>query len=358
MPPPLPEPSMDEPGRGAAGDSAFGRLDTRFGALGVSELKPFGEMPVEAPRPASAHALVDGDDVIDAVDAVDADLFPIFQEEAAELLPQLASRLRDWARKPGDAGHPAACMRTLHTLKGGARLAGAMRLGEMAHRLETRIERLLARPSVELSDVEDLQAHGDTLAQTFDALCAGDMPQDDATIGLVPPPAVVPPAPELEVLLEVAPPPAMESGWQSLPAPLVDSRFGSLADVGEPAAVPEPFDALTPWLDEPEAAPVPVADDHAPIEPIPLESARTDAGDSAAPAPIAPQPLAEVDWSRFPLSRARRTQGNRSCAGHAVGGAGAGAAAGPARQPGRRGQHRAFAHRDRCRARSRPRSPT
>ena len=29
-------------------------------------------------------------------------------------------------------------MRTLHTLKGGARLAGAMRLGEMAHRLETR----------------------------------------------------------------------------------------------------------------------------------------------------------------------------------------------------------------------------
>ena len=36
-------------------------------------------------------------------------------------------------------------MRTLHTLKGGARLAGAMRLGEMAHRLETRIERLTAR---------------------------------------------------------------------------------------------------------------------------------------------------------------------------------------------------------------------
>ncbi|MES2227634.1 MAG: Hpt domain-containing protein [Pseudomonadota bacterium] len=302
MPPPLPEPSMDEPGRGPAGDSAFGRLDTRFGALGVSELKPFGEMPVEAPRPASAHDLVDSDEVIDAVDAVDADLFPIFQEEAAELLPQLASRLRDWARKPGDAGHPAACMRTLHTLKGGARLAGAMRLGEMAHRLETRIERLLARPSVELSDVEDLQAHGDTLAQTFDALRAGDMPQDDATIGLVAPPAVVPPAPELEVLLEVAPPPAMESGWQSLPAPLVDSRFGSLADAGEPAAVSESFDALTPWLDEPEAAPAPVADDHAPIAPIPLETARTDAGDSAAPAPVAPQPLAEIDWSRFPLT--------------------------------------------------------
>jgi chemosensory pili system protein ChpA (sensor histidine kinase/response regulator) len=41
-------------------------------------------------------------------------------------------------------GHdaPSACMRTLHTFKGGARLAGAMRLGEMAHRLETAIEHL------------------------------------------------------------------------------------------------------------------------------------------------------------------------------------------------------------------------
>ena len=55
--------------------------------------------------------------------------------------------------------HAAACMRTLHTLKGGARLAGAMRLGEMAHRLETRIERLTAAdaPAVEADDVEALQ---------------------------------------------------------------------------------------------------------------------------------------------------------------------------------------------------------
>ena len=72
------------------------------------------------------------------------ELFPIFEEEALELLPKLAAQLRDWARRAGRAAHAAACMRTLHTLKGGARLAGAMRLGEMAHRLETRIERLTA----------------------------------------------------------------------------------------------------------------------------------------------------------------------------------------------------------------------
>ena len=33
-------------------------------------------------------------------------------------------------------------LRTLHTLKGSARLAGAMRLGEMAHRLESAVERV------------------------------------------------------------------------------------------------------------------------------------------------------------------------------------------------------------------------
>jgi chemosensory pili system protein ChpA (sensor histidine kinase/response regulator) len=52
-----------------------------------------------------------------------------------------AARLAGRAR---ESSHASACMRTLHTLKGGARLAGAMRLGEMAHRLETRIERLTA----------------------------------------------------------------------------------------------------------------------------------------------------------------------------------------------------------------------
>jgi chemosensory pili system protein ChpA (sensor histidine kinase/response regulator) len=40
-------------------------------------------------------------------------------------------------------------MRALHTFKGGARLAGAMRLGEMAHRLETAIERQTAQSLME-----------------------------------------------------------------------------------------------------------------------------------------------------------------------------------------------------------------
>ena len=45
------------------------------------------------------------------------------------------------ARRPTTAA-PRGLLRTLHTLKGSARLAGAMRLGEMAHRMESEIEHL------------------------------------------------------------------------------------------------------------------------------------------------------------------------------------------------------------------------
>ena len=306
------EPTGHDAGRAWATDSAFGRIDTRFDPLGMTELKPFGEVPVEAPRTSSAHELVDNDDVIDAVDAVDAELFPIFAEEAEELLPQLASRLRDWARKPGDAAHPAACMRTLHTLKGGARLAGAMRLGEMSHRLEARIERLLAQPPVELAAVETLQAYGDTLAQTFDALRAGDVPADSVAGAIVAQPDAMPAAPELEVLLEVAPPPAMESGWQSLPAPLADSKHALLAtdpmaDALDEAAVPAPEIVETPAFAAYDAAP------------SAIEPGRRESPEAAAPAAIEPTlPLAEIDWSRFPLAEPaqpktpERAQGTQS----------------------------------------------
>ena len=263
-------------------DSIFDR-ETRFEALGVAELKPFGEIPVEAPRAASsAHALVDGDDVIDAVDAIDEELFPIFEEEAEELLQQLASRLRDWTGKPGDAAPPSACMRTLHTLKGGARLAGAMRLGEMAHRLETRIERLMAQPAVEAADVETLQSYGDTLSQTFDAL------RDAGAVTAPAPPAELPAAvtpiesaSALKVLLAAAPQPLQAAAPSSQHASLaaLDSEPATLQD-SAPAALDPAARALS---DEVAAL-----------------------AEAVAAAPIAagmPQvPLVEIDWSRFPLT--------------------------------------------------------
>ena len=129
-------------------------------------------MPVAADLSRPSLRTVPGlDEDIDQVDALDAELFPLFAEEAQDLLPQLQSRLREWAGHPGDRDAASACMRSLHTLKGSARLAGAARLGEMAHRLETAVEALMAQAaSAPAAELEALLSHADALAAAFDSL--------------------------------------------------------------------------------------------------------------------------------------------------------------------------------------------
>lgn len=130
---------------------------------------------------AIAHAVAlssDVDDDIDAIDVIDPDLFPIFEEEAAELLPQLGGALRQWAARPDNLGARSEVLRALHTLKGSSRLAGAMRLGEMAHRLESAIEQLDAE-TVTADQIDPLQGGFDGLQANFDALRAiGQTPAD------------------------------------------------------------------------------------------------------------------------------------------------------------------------------------
>jgi len=227
----------------------------------VVELTPFISLPAGA---VSAHAVrhdvpdldLDLDDDLDSVDALDAELFPIFEEEGEELLPQLSAKLRDWARQPSDPSHATAGMRTLHTLKGGARLAGAMRLGEMAHRLENRIERLLAQEHPDAAEVEALQVHSDALSQVFGALRRPDLTprvdadaQDVAAAGLTvtepmpvlhaePEPSVPAEVPEtpLEHAVEAEVQPEVVHAAQAVTQPLIGAEAGHTLP---PAELPE-----------------------------------------------------------------------------------------------------------------------
>ncbi|QTN24185.1 Hpt domain-containing protein [Rhizobacter sp. AJA081-3] len=210
--------------------SSFGALDTRVDALGVAELKPLAELPTASARSAERELAIEGTEDIDAVDAVDAELFPIFEEEGQDLLPQLSSRLRDWAKRPGETSHAASCMRTLHTLKGGARLAGAMRLGEMAHRLETRIEQILGNPPIVAADVEQLQMRGDALSQVFEALRARDaQAYEEASAAVVAAPVAAPVA---------AAPVSVPEPLIVAPAPETEVPVAASASEPEPAAAP------------------------------------------------------------------------------------------------------------------------
>jgi chemosensory pili system protein ChpA (sensor histidine kinase/response regulator) len=70
----------------------------------------------------------------------DADLLPVFIEEAEDYLPQIATSLRMWLEVPESDEAPRNLMRLMHTVKGSARMAGAMELGQRVHEMETRIE--------------------------------------------------------------------------------------------------------------------------------------------------------------------------------------------------------------------------
>lgn len=118
------------------------------------------------------------EDDIDVLDTIDADLFPIFAEEAQELLPQMGGALRQWAARPENGSARGEVLRGLHTLKGSARLAGALRLGEMAHRMETAVERL-GSDAPDAGAFEHLQSSYDALCARFESLRMGGQDSTD-----------------------------------------------------------------------------------------------------------------------------------------------------------------------------------
>ncbi|MDR3369030.1 Hpt domain-containing protein [Rhodoferax sp.] len=107
----------------------------------------------------------------EAFDSLDVDLFPIFEEEALELLPQLSGALRQWSARPDNLSARQEALRILHTLKGSARLAGAMRLGEMSHRMESAVEQIDAETAQSVQ-VEPLLTRLDAITACFEALRA------------------------------------------------------------------------------------------------------------------------------------------------------------------------------------------
>jgi len=67
----------------------------------------------------------------------DAEIAAIFSEEAAELLESADHALAAWSRDRGAREQLEGLKRHLHTLKGGARMAGITAMGNLSHELET-----------------------------------------------------------------------------------------------------------------------------------------------------------------------------------------------------------------------------
>jgi len=105
-------------------------------------------------------------------DEIDEQLLPIFVEEGNELVPAIGEQLRQFSAegKGGASAIAQALQRSLHTLKGSARMAGAMALGQLTHSMETRVENALQLPIIPPAIFEGLMSSYDRLSMLMDRL--------------------------------------------------------------------------------------------------------------------------------------------------------------------------------------------
>ena len=104
-----------------------------------------------------------------AVTSADRELLNIFIEEARELIPQVGNELRAWRGNPTVQDLPDALQRTLHTLKGSARMAGQAGLGDTVHELEDQVIRALKR-NVVADDFDEMFVSLDEMGNLFDSV--------------------------------------------------------------------------------------------------------------------------------------------------------------------------------------------
>jgi len=164
--PEIPEPAPEEPAEVLPAEEPV--LD----ALDLAELE---ELPEPAPAKLEPAVLALGESLPDDGGAeADDELTALFLEEALDLLDSAAQTLPRWLRQPEDNLALTALLRDLHTLKGGARMAGIAPLADLAHELECLYEDLLAHPRPHLAGLDELlgRSHG-RLALLVERLPAG-----------------------------------------------------------------------------------------------------------------------------------------------------------------------------------------
>ncbi len=142
-----------------------------------------------------AAATEDPDEPLD-VSGVDEELLDIFVEESSDLLDHSDGLVAQLRESPTEREPLVGLQRDLHTIKGGARMAGMMPIGELGHAMETLLEAVveqrceLDRNGVQLLERGIDRLHGmvtrvgarqaigmpDGLIEDFNALAAGRVP--------------------------------------------------------------------------------------------------------------------------------------------------------------------------------------
>ncbi len=246
--------------------------------------------------------------------AFDPEIAAIFAEEAAEILDQAEGALQT-ARQTTDRAPIVALQRYLHTLKGGARMAGVMVMGDLSHALETLLARMADGKSQPTASALELVQRGlDRLQLMRDALDAGRPVQAAADLvaeleAFEAPLTAVPSAPARPAAPATAPPqpapppqqPAPRAPAITPPPPPPDAAVERTADLERLSLAPEPpLRPLSAGAELDIRAAAQVVDEPTVDEPFPpaealgeeptIIEARTEEAPAAAEPPARPTP--------------------------------------------------------------------
>jgi len=250
--------------------------------------------PENAEEPAEAAALAEGAEPAEESSAVeeevddepvyhsdyDAEVASIFTDEATELIDVSEQALVAWRAQPESAELRSALKRPMHTLKGGARMAGIVPMGDLSHELETLVMQMDSGvvPTTE-NAFNLLQTCLDELARMRDAVAASQ-PVAHATRlirrihSLSKPEAEKPAAAKPKAAAPAAPPatsapatPATSTAPSSAEAPATGAPPSS-ADALATGAAPGSAEAPAPAAAPEEAAAAPVSAVAAAKEPV------------------------------------------------------------------------------------------
>ncbi|GAB4060734.1 Hpt domain-containing protein [Uliginosibacterium sediminicola] len=198
----------------------------------LSELPATSAIEAEAALQAELGSAAQEDEIL-VSDELDEQLLPIFFEEADELSAEIGDALRQLRSDPLNEEPRNALARLMHTLKGSARMAGAMRLGEAVHRLESRLEAAGANSSDAL--IDELENGFDQVGNILRALrdpnaavAASALPES-STDTLVTGDERIP----------EASPAAEAEAPNSVPAPRSDADIPAVLRAAPPADTPE-----------------------------------------------------------------------------------------------------------------------
>lgn len=125
--------------------------------------------PVDTPAVSVAEQEADDDDI-------DDEIVEIFLEEADDLLEGIDEALHGLMDDLGNREYLDDLLRILHTLKGGARLAGLIPVGDLSHNFETSLMALESRwGNIDETALNALQEYQDQLVAQIAAVKAGEL---------------------------------------------------------------------------------------------------------------------------------------------------------------------------------------